>query len=614
MKILSKNLFFVLLMTLGYSTSYAKSHKFHEPKVAISIEHAHANENQSAVINLEVELAKGQQVYANSIYLSVDAPQAPHLTLSKPEFNKSVQGEHDANINDSSIFRGIFTISVMASYKENINQPVNLHLSFLVNHPKRIFEKVFPIVLPQDVNATLAQNLAETQEPITQLSDNKPQASQPSFVNEENNTTATWWDSIAKFSTWLQASLRTSNSLALRLILVFLLGLLMSLTPCIYPMIPITAGILQAQGSSSLKRSFLLAFIYTLGTSTTFAIFGLIAALTHHLFGQLLVNPIFILAIVALLGYLGLSMFGIYDMYVPKFMAQTHYTQKKGSLLSVFLFGVVSGSMASPCLSPGLALLLSIVATLGSKFLGFIMLFMFGLGLSVPLLIVGTFSNSINRLPQSGTWMVEVKKLFGFMLLGMCVYLLSNIVSPLVTAWIIAAFVFGSGVYYLQNASRQEGNIWYLIKNFLGSVLIILAVVMSVQTLYKTYFAAHLVCENSTWQTDYNLAFQKAQEQNQNLLIDCGADWCSICKSIDKYVFEDHAIKAAMCNLVAVKVNATDQYSEPYQTLKMQYGIKGVPAILLINPHTGELLARWGSDLYDLPKAEFVSQLAEFKD
>jgi thiol:disulfide interchange protein DsbD len=605
MKILSKRLLFVLLSILNYGAIYTKSHKFHEPKIAISIEHADAHEDQNAIINFEVELAKGQQVYANSVYLSIDAPEAPNITLSKPELNQNAQIEDDSSIDDAAMLKGIFTISSIASYKENINQPVNLHLSFLLNHPKRILEKVFSINLPQKNSDELDQNLEEAQTPVTQLSYNEL----PSAPGKQ----ATWWDSIAEFSTWLQASLRTSNSLALRLILVFLLGLLMSLTPCIYPMIPITAGILQAQGSSSLGRSFLLAFIYTLGTSTTFAVFGLIAALTHHLFGQLLVNPIFILGIVALLGYLGLSMFGLYDMYVPKFMSQSSYTQKKGSLLSVFLFGVISGSMASPCLSPGLALLLSIVATLGSKFLGFIMLFVFGLGLSMPLLIIGTFSSSINRLPQSGMWMVEIKKIFGFMLLGMCIYLLSNIVSPLIIAWMIVAFVFGSGVYYLQNALRQEGHIWYLIKNFLGSALIILAVVMGVQTIYKTYFTANLVCENSTWQTDYNLAFQKAQEQDQNLLIDCGADWCSICKSIDKYVFEDHAVKAALCSLIAVKVNATDQYSEPYQTLKTQYGIKGVPAILLINPKTGELLARWGSDLYDLPKAEFVRQLAEFK-
>lgn len=605
MKILSQKLLFILLFASNHWCSHAKSHKFHEPKIDISIETDELDENQNATIKIDVKLAKEQQIYANSIYLSLDASHAPQILLSKPQFSKNTESDYDFSTNDATLLKNTFVISSKVSYQTNLDEPVNLHLSFLMTHPKRIFEKVFPIVLPHLIKTNNEKTIEKKITAVAPLSKLEYQSpAQPQTG---------WWDSVTKFSTWLQTSLRTSNSLALRLILVFLLGLLMSLTPCIYPMVPITAGILQAQESSSLGRSFLLAFTYTLGTSTTFAIFGLIAALTHHLFGQLLVNPIFILSIVALLGYLGLSMFGFYEMYVPKFMSQNTYTQKKGSLLSVFLFGVISGSMASPCLSPGLALLLSIVATLGSKFLGFIMLFMFGLGLSVPLLIVGTFSNSINRLPQSGIWMLEIKKIFGFMLLGMCIYLINHIVSPLVTTWIIVAFVFCSGVYYLQNSSRQEGNIWYLIKNFIGSILIILSIVMSVQALYKNYFDANLTCENSIWKTDYNLALQKALEKNQNLLIDCGADWCSICKSIDKYVLEDHTVKGALCDFVTLRVNATDQYSDPYQTLKQQYGIKGVPAILLINPSTGELLARWGSDLYDLPKTEFIRQLELFR-
>lgn len=597
MKIISLKLLFIILLALNYSANYSKPPKFREPKITLAIEHNNrSDEEKNALIKFDINLEKDQYIYENSIYLSIDAPDYPDIKLSKPTFDQYTENENHKP-HTLSILSNHFTVSCIATYTQATDKAINLHISFLLNNPKRIFEKVFPIKLtPKSI---------DTNKLIT-TNDNDPKInpSQPELKSQSN-----WWNSIAKFSGWIQTSLRTSSSLFLRLILVFLLGLLMSLTPCIYPMLPITAGILQSQASNSLGRSFLLAFTYTLGTSTTFAIFGLIAALTHHLFGQLLVNPIFIIVIIAILTYLALSMFGLYEMYVPKFMSQNNYTQKKGSLLSVFLFGVISGSMASPCLSPGLALLLSIVATLGSKFLGFILLFAFGLGLSMPLLIIGTFANSINRFPKSGMWMMEIKKLFGFMLLAMCIYLLNNIVSQYAISWIIMLFIFGSGVYYLQNASRQDGYAWYLIKNFVGSSLIILAIIMGIQNIYKTYFAEILICENNTWQKDYPVALKKAQDQNKPLLIDCGADWCSICHSIDKYVFEDPVVKSALCNVVAVKVNATDQYSEPYQTLKTEYAIKGVPAILLINPHTGELLNRWGSDLYDLPKNEFIEQL-----
>ena len=286
MKILSpKLLVMTLSLVFNYNANYAKTHKFHEPKINISIEYNHQTlENKSANIVLNVALAKEQLVYANSIHLSIDAPDATDITLSKPHFNQKNQIDGDYRFNDSATFSDNFNINTIANYTKNHTNPVNLHLSFLLSHPKRIYEKVFSIVLaPQALEQLIQATETEQKHPAQTLDNDSISISTPS--------PDTWWNSVTKFSSWLQTSLRSSSSLTLRLILIFLLGLLMSLTPCIYPMIPITAGILQAQGSSSLGRSFLLAFTYTLGTSTTFAVFGLIAAITHHLFGQLLVNP-----------------------------------------------------------------------------------------------------------------------------------------------------------------------------------------------------------------------------------------------------------------------------------------------------------------------------------
>src|SRR5581483_1012022 len=168
------------------------------------------------------------------------------------------------------------------------------------------------------------------------------------------------------------------------------------------------------------------ALAYTMGIATTFAIFGLLASCTGPLCGQLLMQPLFIIGLVILLAYLGFSMFGLYSIYIPKFFTISH-KKHNGSLFSSFIFGAASGTISSPCVSPGLALLLSIVATLGNKFLGFLYLFIFGVGLGLPLLIVGAFSSSLSLLPQAGTWMIEVKKFFSFIIFGMCFYYLSYI-------------------------------------------------------------------------------------------------------------------------------------------------------------------------------------------
>jgi thiol:disulfide interchange protein len=554
---------------------------------------------------LELEVSPGQIIYADSLNISIDSFD---FQISDLQINKKPQIIKDSNQQEIAVFNQSFQINCkVEKIQENQPEP-NLQVSYFANPPKEIIQKSYPIYsLARNYNYQIEPNQVVNQE--TNQNNNKNKIT----LEPNQNLKASLWLKVANFSKYLQNALRTSDSISLRLILVFFLGLLMSLTPCIYPMIPITAGILQAQGSSSLGRSFVLAFTYTLGTSTTFACFGLIAALTGHLFGQLLVNPIFIILIVALLGYLGLSMFGLYDMYVPKFMEQNNsFNQKQSSLFSIFIFGAISGSMASPCLSPGLALLLSIVATLGNHALGFLMLFIFGLGLSVPLLIIGTFSNSINMIPQSGTWMVEIKKIFGFMLLGMCIYLLSNILPINIIYWLTNAFVFGSGVYYLQNISKFDDQAWYYLKQILGVILIALSVLLSWQTVQNQYFKQLNLNNESqanNWLTDYEAALKIGYAQNKKLLIDCGADWCSICKAIDRKIFGNPSVQQALTNFVLLKVNATDQNSEPYATLKNKYQILGVPTILIINPNNHELIKRWGSDLYDLSHADFIEQL-----
>jgi len=281
-------------------------------------------------------------------------------------------------------------------------------------------------------------------------------------VTLANNTPALQHTS---WSDYVTALVSHTDSLLLRILLVLFLGILMSLTPCIYPMIPITMGILQSQGSRSIMRNFFLALAYTIGIATTFSLLGLIAVFTGQLFGSFLTHPLVIIPVVGLLGYLGFSMLGFYDMYTPKFLQLNHSNTKNGSLLSAFLFGAASGTVASPCLSPGLVLLLSIVATLGDKLLGFILLFSFGIGLSLPLLLIGTFSSSLALLPHAGTWMVEAKKLFGFMLLGMCFYFLKNIMSWSTLMWSISFFTIATGLFYLYHAQYMQPSTRRFINN-----------------------------------------------------------------------------------------------------------------------------------------------------
>ncbi len=404
---------------------------------------------------------------------------------------------------------------------------------------------------------------------------------------------------------WISNTMTNTDSLSIRVLLVFLLGLLMSLTPCIYPMIPITAGILQTQSSKSLLSSFLLALSYTFGIATTFAILGLLAAFAGQAMGQFMNHPVFIIPLVALLIYLALAMIGVYEMYIPRFLQPRDQKVHGGSFISAFTFGAISGIVASPCLSPGLICLLCLVTTLNSWILGFLLLFVFGIGLSVPLLIIGTFSSSLSLLPRAGMWMVEIKKIFGYLMLAMCLYFLNYIIPWHIMQWIIAAFCMAIGLIFINYSKKAYNRAWRNIYLILG----VLLCVTSGYLLGKA-FQSHPVTsahEQNTWKTDYETVAQEARFKNKLVFIDIGAPFCSICKAIDKTLFASESVRGAI-DTIAVPVKIDGSNSANAKIIE-RYRVLGFPTILLINPESQEVIKQWGPELYGKSEQEFIDEL-----
>jgi len=248
----------------------------------------------------------------------------------------------------------------------------------------------------------------------------------------------------------------TQMSLIYVLLLAFLIGIISSLTPCIYPMIPITLGILQAQASPSVFHNFLLSFFYVTGIATVYATLGYIAATTTVMLGQWLANPWVVALLIALFLYLAFSMFGFYEIYLPRFLQKGSSVKvRKGSLFYSFIFGGISGMAASPCLTPPLALLLGFVATRGSPLVGFLTLFVFAMGMGLLLMVVGTFSNTLTNLPRAGAWMNEIKKFFGFLLIGVAIYFLGHLVSEQLEGMLYCVLIFSFIVYYAFVVGRR---------------------------------------------------------------------------------------------------------------------------------------------------------------
>ncbi len=212
------------------------------------------------------------------------------------------------------------------------------------------------------------------------------------------------------------------KSLPILLGLVFVSGLALNLTPCVYPLIPITLGFFSRQAGGSKGGTFGLALAYVLGMSATYSALGVFAALSGSLFGVWLQKPAVLVAIAAIVLALALSMFGLFEIQAPHFI--TDRTGSKSGAVGALTMGFFVGFVAAPCIGPFVLSLLTYVAARGSAPLGLGLFFTLAMGLGLPYLVLGTASGSLKALPRSGEWMTAVRRVFGFALVALAVYFL----------------------------------------------------------------------------------------------------------------------------------------------------------------------------------------------
>jgi thiol:disulfide interchange protein DsbD len=557
------------------------------PHLNAELTHSIQHHDDLCEIQINFTVPPNTVTYYDYLKISVDNPDIQLLSW-QADCEPTMQYD-DAFKENKKVFTKDFRITARAK-KTGPAFPTeaHLHCAYYSSEHKTVREDLFLITAPERVVTT---------------------ASEPNSHQELQtliDTTAIPEQKTPSFSERIKSLVEKTDSLAMRLLLVLLLGILVSFTPCIYPMIPITIGILQGRAKQSVLHNFLTGLSYTMGIATTFASLGLISAYTGMIFGSIMANPFVILGIVAMLIYLALTMFDVVQMRMPKaFSSNMFGTSKGGSLLSAFFFGAASGIVASPCSSPALLMLLSLTTTMGNPYFGFILLFTFGIGLSIPLLIIGTFSSSLSMLPQAGMWMVEIKHFFGLLLLGMCIYFLKTVLPAAVISWLVVAFVIGSGSYYLYTARLAATPRIAMIKNLLGIALLAL----SVHLFFKAYQSVTkpTAAPHSFWECDYQAALERAKAENKMLFINVGAPFCSICHALDDTLFQHEAVMEAICKCVPLKVNGAEP-NHPVCCNK-EYNVIGFPTILVVDPTTCSVIKRWGAELYDTHHEAFIKEL-----
>lgn len=354
---------------------------------------------------------------------------------------------------------------------------------------------------------------------------------------------------------------------------VFVLGLGLNLTPCVYPMLGVTVSIFGARRAAPPAQVFAMALLYVLGMALMYTVLGVSAALTGGLFGSFLQNPVVLIGIGALMIALALSMFGLYEIQPPAALLTKLGGSSATSAAGVFFSGLVVGIFAAPCIGPPIVGLLALVGARADPWFGFTTFFTLAMGLGLPYLILGTFSNLLQTLPRSGEWMVWVKKLFGVVLVGVGLFYAMLALAPGWATAVIPATLLAGGLYLgfvEKSASSRPAFAWF--KRLAGTAAVIAAVVI---------FAAQSR-EGVTFQEASAASLDAALASGRPVMVDFSADWCVPCHELDDVTFTDRRVKDAARDFHAFKVNLTRYDSPEAEQWRKRYDIRGVPTVVFL--------------------------------
>ncbi|MFK8068387.1 MAG: protein-disulfide reductase DsbD [Gammaproteobacteria bacterium] len=447
------------------------------------------------------------------------------------------------------------------------------------------------------LNKTFAVSLAAAYVDTKVSAESADQSDQKQVaITTENDPELSESDSIA--------ALLADKPLFSSLVLFFVFGLALSLTPCVYPMIPILSGILVGQGDRiTTRRSFMLALTYVLGMALTYAVVGVVAGIFGHNIQAIFQNPWILATFAGVFVLLALSMFGFYELQLPSAL-QTRLTkmsdnQERGTLTGAGLMGIFSAIIVGPCVAPPLAGALIYIGQSGNGFLGGIALFVMGLGMGVPLLLLGASAGKL--LPRAGVWMNAVKHVFGVLMLAVAIWLLERILPAQLILALWGMLLIGSAVYMRALDTLTEVSTgWRRLWKALGIALLIYGTLLIIGAAsgadnvfqpLKTLAGSRSVelkqeklqFNNIKGMKGLEAAFSNAHAQNKSVMLDFYADWCIECKRMEKNTFTDKRVQQQLESVMLLKADVTPNDDEDQNLLKSMELI-GPPAILFFTP------------------------------
>ncbi len=532
-------------------------------------------------IAVVVEIAEGWHVNANPageglIGTEILFPDTPHLTFGEVVYPR---GEvlKLGSIGEAPVYHDTITIGIQADLSQNAPiEPMTLDLQLryqACNDDQCLLPETLAFTVPIEI-----VSIAETiQRMNTAVFNNIEFGAAPSSGSDDGTL----------------ARALSGGQVWLAFLLVFAGGILTSLTPCVYPLIPITVSVFGANESAGLFKSFLLSVVYVLGIVVTYSILGVAVASTGAVFGQIMANPWVVGFISLILVSLGLSMFGVFEIRLPYAVQNRLNTVGGTGFAGAFAMGTVAGVIAAPCTGPALAVVLTYIAATGSLFLGFWLMFTYALGMGLLFIGIGTFSGLLSALPRSGGWMYVLENIFGIAIITMALYFLKDVFPPLqdflqnsLPFFAVAGGLLLIGLWLSKLTQRFSGISRRMqFQKTCGLLLAILGVYMFVGGIQEPA-GPHL-----DWVYDETEGLEMAKREDKLVMLDFYASWCAACKELDHKTYADPAVAAKLANYVNIKLDFT-RSSETTEALTEKYEIPGLPVVIFMDAE-GRVLKRF---------------------
>jgi len=403
------------------------------------------------------------------------------------------------------------------------------------------------------------------------------------------------------------ANMLASASFFYTIMIFFGLGVLLSLTPCVFPMIPILSGIIIGQGKTiTTYKAFLMSLVYVIAMAFTYAVVGALTAMLGANLAAAFQNPWVLFSFALVFVVLSLSMFGFYELKVPNFL-QTKVTnlsnrQQGGTLIGVAIMGVLSALIVGPCVAAPLVGALIYISQTGDWILGGTALFSMGIGMGIPLILIGMSAGHF--LPKADQWMDSVKNVFGVMLLGVAIWMVERIIPAQITILLWASLLIISAVYMkaLDGLGEQASG-WNKLWKGIGFILLIYGILLIIgvaagnnnllkplqnfQATIQSDADKNLGTEFKNIKGISGLEYELAAAVGKPVILDFYADWCISCKEMEHFTFSDAEVQKGLAKFVLLKADVTPNDDQD-RALYKRFGIFGPPAILFFDSNGQE--------------------------